>query len=161
MSVLLQSLDLCLGPVQLKHNFFLATIAFLSSTLATFIHSRQPWFTSSQYTQAHFRELVVNTLSRLPLIRTEVEPTKLRIVYDASVPENNQVPSLNDCLYAGPLLQNPSWNVLVRMRFDPVAITGPIKQALLQVQIKKEERDSLGFHWKSHEQSEVETLGFT
>ena len=95
------------------------------------------------------------------VIRTEAESTKLRIVYDASARENSQAPSLNDCLYAGPPLQNRLWNVLVRMRFHPVAMTGDIKQAFLQVRIKKEERDSLRFHWKSSEQSEVETLRFT
>ncbi len=93
-----------------------------------------------------------------PVIRTEAESTKLRIVYDASARENSQAPSLNDCLYAGPPLQNRLWNVLVRMRFHPVAMTGDIKQAFLQVRIKKEERDSLRFHWKSSEQSEVETF---
>ena len=96
-----------------------------------------------------------------PVMRTEAESTKLRIVYDASARENVQAPSLNDCLYVGPPLQNRLWNVLVRMRFHPVALTGDIKQAFLQVRIRKEERDSLRFHWKSSEQSEVETLRFT
>ena len=47
------------------------------------------------------------------------------------------------------------------MLFNLVALTGDIKQAFLQVRIRKEERDSLRFHWKSSEQSEVETLRFT
>jgi len=71
--------------------------------------------------------------------------------------ENNQVPSLNASLYAGPPLQNRLWNVLVRMRFHPAAITRDIKYGLLQVRINKEERDSLRFLWKSDEKSEVET----
>ena len=95
------------------------------------------------------------------MMQTEAESTKLCIVYDASARENVQAPSLNDCLYAGPPLQNRLWNVLVRMRFHSVALTGDIKQAFLQVRIRKEERDSLRFPWKSSEQSEVETLRFT
>ena len=96
-----------------------------------------------------------------PVIRMGAEATKLRVVYDASSRQNPQVPSLNDCLYAGPPLQNHLWSVLVRMRFHPVLITGDLQQAFLQVRIKKEERDALRFHWKISEDSEVEVLRFT
>ena len=96
-----------------------------------------------------------------PVIRMGAETTKLRIVYDASSRQNPQVPSLNNCLYAGPPLQNHLWGVLVRMRFHPVLITGDLQQAFLQVRIKKEERDALRFHWKISEDSEVEVLRFT
>lgn len=47
------------------------------------------------------------------------------------------------------------------MRFHPIALTGDLKQAFLQVRIKKEERDALRFHWKTHQEAEVETLRFT
>jgi hypothetical protein len=60
-------------------------------------------------------------------MRTQAESTKLRVAYDASDRENPQEPSLNDYLYAGPPLQIRLWNVLVRMRFHPVAVTGDIK----------------------------------
>ena len=83
------------------------------------------------------------------------------MVYDASAQSNPQAPSLNDCLYAGPLLQNRLWNALVRMCFYPVLITEDLKQAFLQVRIKKQERDALQFHWKANEHSELETLRFT
>ena len=96
-----------------------------------------------------------------PVIRMGAETTKLRIVYDASSSAKPQVPSLNDCLYAGPPLQNHLWSVLVRMRFHPVLITGDLQQAFLQVRIKEEERDALRFHWKTSEHSEVEVLRFT
>ena len=96
-----------------------------------------------------------------PVVQIGAESTKLRVVYDASARSNPQAPSLNDCLYAGPPLQNRLWNVLVRMRFHPVLITGDLKQAFLQDRIKKQERDALRFHWKASEHSEVETLRFT
>ena len=52
--------------------------------------------------------------------------------------------------------------MLVRGRFNPVAITGDIKKAFLQVRIRPEERDALRFHWlKNVETKEVETLRFT
>ena len=96
------------------------------------------------------------------VVRETAESTKLRVVYDASARAWNGAPSLNECLNTGPPLQNKLWSVLVRGRFNPVAVTGDIKKAFLQVRIKPEERDALRFHWiKDTEKKEVETLRFT
>ena len=96
------------------------------------------------------------------VVRETAESTKLRIVYDASARAWDGAPSLNECLNTGPPLQNQLWNVLIRGRFNPVAITGDIKKAFLQVRIRPEERDALRFHWlKNVETKEVETLRFT
>lgn len=64
-------------------------------------------------------------------MREAAESTKLRIVYDASARESEKSPSLNECLEAGPPLQNKLWAVLVRVRFQTVALTGGMKQAFL------------------------------
>ena len=96
-----------------------------------------------------------------PVVRESAESTKLRIVYDASAKAHPDAPSLNDCLNAGPPLQNHLWDVLVRMRFHPVAVTGDLKKAFLQVRIKEEDRDSLRFHWQPTETRELQTLRFT
>jgi hypothetical protein len=77
-----------------------------------------------------------------PVIREKAESTKLRIVYDASVRVEDNAPSLNECLNPGPPLQNQLWSVLVRGRFNPVALTADIKQAFLQVRICEENRDN-------------------
>ena len=95
------------------------------------------------------------------VVREAAESTKLRIVYDASARAHSEAPSLNDCLNPGPPLQNPLWDVLVRMRFHPVALTGDLKQAFLQVRIKEAERDALRFHWKPLDEAKMETLRFT
>ena len=79
-----------------------------------------------------------------PVVRETAETTKVRIVYDAST----KARSLNQCLNPGPPLQNDLWNVLVRMRFHPVLLSGDIKQAFLQVWIRKSYRDALRFHWR-------------
>ena len=100
-------------------------------------------------------------LPHKPVIRAGAESTKLRVVYDGSAKENPQSPSLNDCLYAGPSIQNKLWNVLTRMRFHPVALSGDLRQAFLQIRIRKEERDSLRFHWRPTEHSQPEILRFT
>ena len=67
------------------------------------------------------------------VVRDTAETTKLRVVYDASARAYSGAPSLNECLNPGPPLQNKLWSVLVRSRFHPVAVTGDIKQAFLQV----------------------------
>ena len=96
------------------------------------------------------------------VVREAAESTKLRIVYDASARAFEKAPSLNDCLHAGPPLQNQLWGVLVRTRFHPVAITGDIKKAFLQVRIREADRDALRFHWISDlESKRVEILRFT
>ena len=81
------------------------------------------------------------------VVREAAESTKLAIVYNASARESEKSPSLNECLEAGPLLQNSQWAVLVRVRFQAVALTGDMKQAFLQVRIREEDRDALWFHW--------------
>lgn len=97
-----------------------------------------------------------------PVIRENAESTKMRIVYDASARSNVTSPSLNDCLETGPALQNLLWSVLIRNRFMPVALLGDIKQAFLQVHIKKDDRDVLRFHWiKDKDPNQIETYRFT
>ena len=81
-----------------------------------------------------------------PVIRESAESTKLRIVYDASARAYDKAPSLNDCLHAGPPLQNQLWSVMVRARFHPVLTTGDMKQAFLQVRIRMQDRDAMRFH---------------
>ena len=78
-----------------------------------------------------------------PVIRKAAESTKIRIVYDASAKASESSPSLNDCLETDPPLQNLLWDVLVRNRLKPVALSADIKQAFLQVRIRPEDRDSL------------------
>ena len=49
-------------------------------------------------------------------------------------------------LHAGPsLISNKLRNVLIRMRFHPMVLTGDLKQAFLQVRIKEVEQDALRF----------------
>ena len=61
-----------------------------------------------------------------PVVRPTAELFKLRIVSDAPARAYDGAPSLNECLHTGPPLQNKLWNVLVRGRFHPVAVTGDL-----------------------------------
>ncbi|KAK3742407.1 hypothetical protein QZH41_020716, partial [Actinostola sp. cb2023] len=97
-----------------------------------------------------------------PVLRETAESTKLRIVYDASARAYDNAPSLNDCLHAGPPLQNQLWSVLVRARFHSVLITGDMRQAFLQVRVRESDRDALRFHWIADLNTHrVETFRFT
>ena len=92
------------------------------------------------------------------VVREEAETTKL--VYDTSARAHSNAPSLNECLHAGPPLQNKLWSVLIRNRFHAVA--GDLRKAFLQMQIRETERDALRFHWIVDKHSKkVETLRFT
>ena len=84
--------------------------------------------------QRQLQEGIVERVTNLPVGQEFYIPHKA-IIYDASARAHDQAPSLNDCLHAGPPLQNLLWSVLVRNRFHPVAIQGDIKQAFLQVRI--------------------------
>lgn len=64
-----------------------------------------------------------------PVVRETATKTKLRVVYDASARASHDSPSLNECLNPGPPLLNRLWDVLVRQRIYPVAVTGDIRQA--------------------------------
>ena len=96
-----------------------------------------------------------------PVIHQHAASTKLRVVYDASARARPDAPSLNECLYPGPALQNKLWDVLILERFYPVAIFGDIQKAFLQIRIKEQERDALRFHWRINEHTDVETYRFT
>ena len=96
-----------------------------------------------------------------PVVRPCAESTKMRVVYDASARAYDGAPSLNDCLHTGPSLENKLWNVLVRGRFYPVALSGDLQKAFLQVRIKADDRDALRFHWQESAGAKVETLRFT
>ena len=53
--------------------------------------------------------------------------------------------SLNDCVYSGPNLLSKIFDILLRFRFNFIAILADSKQAFLNVQISKEHRDFLLF----------------
>ena len=73
-------------------------------------------------------------------------------MFDASCASDG--PSLNDCLYSGPNLLSKIFDILLRFRFNFIAILADIKQAFLNVEISKEHRDFLRFLWYENVNSE-------
>ena len=101
-------------------------------------------------------------LPHKPVFREGAETTKLRVVYNASAKSGRESPSLNKCLEKGPPLQNLLWNILVRNRFKPYAITADIKRAFPQIRIRESDRDALRFHWiKNQDINQIDILRFT
>ena len=83
------------------------------------------------------------------VVREQAESTKLRVVYDASARASSESPSLNDCLEVGPPLQPLLFDVILRNRMKPIALTGDLKQAFLQIRIAEQDRDAMRLHWLS------------
>ena len=67
--------------------------------------------------------------------------------FDASARENDRSPSINGVVEVGPPLQNHMWKVLVRNQMCLVTLTGDVKQAFLQIRIRKKDRHVLRFDW--------------
>jgi hypothetical protein len=104
----------------------------------------------------------VHYLPHKEVVRNDKDTTKLRVVYDASA--RNYGPSLNDCLYAGPSLTPLIFNILIRFRIYPVAVSADIEKAFLNIAISPEHRDYLRFLWVDdpmNEDPKIRLLRFT
>ncbi|XP_067047620.1 uncharacterized protein [Acropora muricata] len=89
----------------------------------------------------------VHYLPHHAVLRRDRETTKVRVVYDGSAksPENKY--SLNDCLEVGPNLIPQLFDVLVKFRSDPIALTADIEKAFLMVSMNEASKDMLRFLW--------------
>ena len=89
----------------------------------------------------------VHYLPHHAVLRRDRETTKVRVVYDGSAksPGNNY--SLNDCLQVGPNLIPQLFDVLVKFRSDPIALTADIEKAFLMVSMDEASKDMLRFLW--------------
>ena len=92
-----------------------------------------------------------------PVVWEQAESTKVRIVYDVSANANENSPLLNECLEIGGI-QRKLLDILLRNRVKPVLLAGEIKQALLQIAIRRNERDALRFLWVNNLKSKQEKI---
>ena len=81
------------------------------------------------------------------VIRQDKQTTKVRIVYDGSAKSTSTSFSLNDCLMTGPNLIPKLFNILVKFRWNIVAVTADIEKAFLMISIRPSDRDMLRFLW--------------
>ncbi|KAK6175232.1 hypothetical protein SNE40_013739 [Patella caerulea] len=87
-------------------------------------------------------------------IRRDKTTTKLRIVYDASSKQQPDLPSLNDCLLAGPPLTEKILDILLRSRVHRIVLAGDIEKAFLMVSVAPKDRDVLRFLWFDNPEDE-------
>ena len=85
-------------------------------------------------------------LPHRPVLKPDSVSTKIRPVFDASASGSNSV-SLNECLYVGPNLLTDLVAILIRFRRWPVAVSGDIKKAFLQIEVNESDRDVHRFLW--------------
>ncbi|XP_057299541.1 uncharacterized protein LOC130630165 [Hydractinia symbiolongicarpus] len=88
----------------------------------------------------------VQYLPHRPVLRDDKPSIKVRMVFDASS-KSVGLASLNDCLYAGPSLTEPLYNVLLRFRSHKVAFIAEIEKAFLQISLHSTDRDFVRFIW--------------
>ena len=77
-------------------------------------------------------------LPHFPVIRPERASTKVRIVFDGSVPYEGK--SLNTEALPGPKLQSNVFDILVKLRKETVALAGDISQMYHQLVLREEDR---------------------
>ena len=87
----------------------------------------------------------VHYLPHQAVVRRNAETTKVRVVYDASSKEGKNGTSLNECLHVGPSLNPLLFDILIRFREYKVVLFGDIEKAFLNVEVDKDDRDSLRF----------------
>ena len=98
------------------------------------------------------------------VIRQDKQTTKVRIVYDGSAKSTSTPFSLNDCLMTGPNLIPKLFNILVKFRWNIVAVTADIEKTFLMIGIRPSDRDMLRFLWFCNPEqpvSEVTHFRFT
>ena len=87
----------------------------------------------------------VESLPHHGIVCEDKDTTKLRIVFDASSKICNV--SLNNCLLKGPNVILLMFDIILRFRFFPIAITADTEKAFLQIGIKETDRDYLRILW--------------
>ena len=81
---------------------------------------------------------VKSDLPHQAVIYDDAESTQLRIVSDCPAKQSAQLPSLNDCMENGPVLQPLLFRIISRNCKKRYCMTGSIKKAFLQLQISED-----------------------
>ena len=94
----------------------------------------------------HGEDARVRVLPHHAVVKQQGNNIKLRSVLDASAKAHNDY-SLNDCLLAGENLFPNLLGVILRFRFNNIAISCDIQKAFLMLELRPEDRDSTCFYW--------------
>lgn len=92
-----------------------------------------------------------------PVIKETSESTKLRVVFDASARTTTGL-SVNDLQYAGPILQDSLFDILIRFRQHRYVFSGDIEKMFRQVLLKDSDRHLQIILWRENESDPIRTL---
>ncbi|UYV61147.1 hypothetical protein LAZ67_1003576 [Cordylochernes scorpioides] len=88
------------------------------------------------------------------VLREQSTTTKIRVVFDASSRSTNNL-SLNDFLHVGPKLQQNLFNILLRFRTFPIAITADIEKMFRQIRLNSDDRDYHRILWRENPEDQL------
>ncbi|UYV66800.1 hypothetical protein LAZ67_4002883, partial [Cordylochernes scorpioides] len=83
------------------------------------------------------------------------QPTKLRVVFDASTKTTTQI-SLNDLLHVGPKLQNNIFNILFKFRTNSVALVADIEKMYRQIRLHPDDIKYQTILWRDCKDLELQ-----
>ena len=104
----------------------------------------------------------IHYLPHREVLKQDRSTTKLRVVYDASPKQKDQI-SLNDCLLPGQPITLLNFNILLRFRVNKIALVSDLEKAFLNAEINPNQRELLRFLWVHDADSpnlQVQTLRF-
>ena len=99
----------------------------------------------------------VHYLPHHPVIREQAETTKIRVVYDASAKLRTDMPLL---INIGPPLIPTIFDILLRFRWNRIAVTADIKSAFMMINTAEHDKDFLRFLWVDDINSDDPSLVF-
>ncbi|UYV69731.1 hypothetical protein LAZ67_7000518 [Cordylochernes scorpioides] len=85
----------------------------------------------------------------------KAQPTKLRVVFDASTKTTTQI-SLNDLLHVGPKLQNNIFNIPLKFRTNSVALVADIEKMYRQIRLHPDDIKYQTILWRDCKDLELQ-----
>jgi len=108
----------------------------------------EPVSTPASRTESnHESQSPIHYLPHHAVVRQDKETTKVRIVYDGSAKSRDDPLSLNDYLQTGPNLIPKLFDILLKFRWNHIALTADIEKAFLMISIHPSDRDTIRFLW--------------
>ena len=89
----------------------------------------------------------IHYLPHHAVVHDDKQTTKVRVVYDGSARSVENPLSINDCLLTGPYLIPKLFDILIRFRWNTIAITADIEKGFLMIGINHRDRNLLHFLW--------------
>lgn len=99
----------------------------------------------------------VNLLPHHPVLRSQSETTKCRVVFNASSKTESGL-SLNDLLMVGPTVQDDIFSILIRFRQHTFVVTGDIEKMYRQILVEESQRYLQVILWRENEEEPMKYL---